>query len=84
MCRATDLMRRVLGISEYVPGGVPHALVRTPTRFGARGTAANGRILICGFEAPSQNGVIADLVQQHRLIRQMVKDNEREQARWNE
>lgn len=69
MCRATAMLRRTLGIHGYRPTPHPPALVRRPTRFGAR-ARANGIVRLGGFGAESP--VIARLVREHRLIRELA------------
>jgi len=69
MCRMTAMLRRTLGIRDYRPGPARPALVRRPTRFGARGRT-NGVVHLGGFG--DENPVIARLVREHRLIREMA------------
>lgn len=69
----TNVMRRTLGIHEYVPGmSAPRALVRKPTWYGARG---NGRL--AGLPPQAVHPVIDRLTRQHRSIRQMIADMRR-------
>jgi hypothetical protein len=79
MCRASDVMKQIVGISKYVPGSYPHARIRKPTWHGARGNghATSGPAL-------PPHPVIALLAQQHRLIRQMVEDAKRARCRRGE
>lgn len=75
MCGATDAIREALGIADYTPGPIPHARVRTPTRFGSR---SNGRSVSL---ATGPDPVIAELAREHRLIRGILADIERVRGR---
>lgn len=77
MCGATDALREVLGIADYLPGPIPHARVRTPTRFGSRG---NGRAALAGIYA-TPDPAIAELAREHRLIRDLLADIDRIRGR---
>lgn len=69
MRRMLVLLRRLLGIRDYVPGAIPPALVRRSTRYGARG---NGHM--AGLPPQPVHPVIDHLTRQHRAIRQMIAD----------
>lgn len=75
MCQATDALRRLVGISEYTPGPIPHARVRKPTRFGARG---NGHAAYPGIPITS-DPLAESIAREHRLIRSLLADMAR---RW--
>ena len=76
MSRASDVVRHIIGIHDYVPGAIPHARVRKPTRHGARGNGHAG-----GGHIIPVHPVVAYLAQQHRLIRQMIEDARRARCR---
>lgn len=76
MCRATDALRHIVGISDYVPGSYPHSRVRRPTRYGAR--SRNGHAPVATTEPQA---VVADLAREHRLIRQILADIDCHRAR---
>ena len=63
-------LRRFAGLHDYVPGEIPRALVRTPTWHGARGRGA-GPVRLDAWAA---HPVVARLVREHAVIRQMVAD----------
>ena len=71
MCQATDAVRAVLGIRPYTPGPIPHARVRKPTRFGARGNGHTAGPI--GLEIPAGR-LIDTLAREHRIIRQLLGD----------
>ena len=79
MCRPTDVLRSLVGITEYVPGPHPRARMRRPTKYGARSRDyVNG----AGYPtAPSGDPFIENLVREHRLIRQILHDEARRRSR---
>ncbi len=79
MCRATDIVRKAIGINEYAPRTTYRARVRMPTWHGARGT--NGHARRVEAFGLTVDPVIADLAREHRVIRQMVSDAERARER---
>jgi hypothetical protein len=68
MCRTSDVLKRIVGISEYAPGAYPHAKVRKPTWHGTRGNGHTPGLQM------SMHPVIERLSREHRLIRQMLAD----------
>ena len=81
MCQATETLRTLLGIAPYTPGPIPHARVRRPTRFGARG---NGHVTVAlGLEAPSGR-LIDTLAREQRVIRELLDITAQRCARGKE